>query len=148
MGLMDRRALLVGGAGVTTAVLAGYLSDADENREPTLTTETPQEREYDADNPFSIVLMNECDQNHSVAVEISRNGEAVYEDTTDGCAGETITIAEYETTGRYTIRAETNDHQMETSAEIERENLMSHWAAVCRIVVDDDGVLVEVEFAD
>lgn len=148
MDSMNRRVLLAGGAGVTTAVLAGCLSDADENREPNSTSEPPQEQEYDADNPFSITLMNNGARNHSVAVEISRNGDTVYEDATEVDTGETITVAKYETTGRYTIRAETDDHQMETSAEIERENLISHRSASCRIMVDDDGVLIEVEFAD
>lgn len=148
MDSMNRRVLLAGGAGVTTAVLVGCLSNADENREPNSTSEPPQEQEYDADNPFPIILMNDGDRNHSVAVEVSRNGDTVYEDTTDVDAGKTTTVAKYETTGQYTIRAETGDHQMETSAEIERENLMSHRSAFCRIVVDEDGVLVEVEFED
>lgn len=145
---MNRRVLLAGGAGVTTAVLVGCLSNADENREPNSTSETPQEQEYETDNPFSITMMNDGNRTHSVAVEISRNGDTVYQDTTAVDTGETITIARYETTGRYTIRAETDDHLMEASTEIERENLISHRSASCRIMVDAGGVLIEVEFAE
>lgn len=61
MGSLNRRTLMVAGAAATTAVCAECLSDADETRDPKTTSGTPHEREYDAENPFSILLMNDDD---------------------------------------------------------------------------------------
>lgn len=151
MPAVSRRVLLTCGAVVGTTSLVGCLGEDtdDEEDTPTNTTEgTPQEREYDAENPFPISLVNDGGLAETVEIEISRNGDEIFADTLEVDADERITVAEYETTGRYAIRAETGEHQMETYADIERENLMSHRAAFGDISVYEDGVLIRVWFED
>lgn len=150
MDSVDRRALLTGCLAAATSALAGCPSEDSglESNDGSSPEGTPEEQEYDADTPFSILLVNDGEDSRSVDVEIDRNGDRIFGETVAiGPEGRT-TVAEYETTGRYTIRAATGDHRMESSAEIERENLMTHRAASGRIAVDENGVLVRVEFDD
>lgn len=150
MDSVNRRAVLAGSLVIGTSALTGCPSDRDDS-EPNNRSNpegTPEEQEYDAENPFSILLVNDGDGPQHVAINISRNGDLKFEDTIEIDPDERTTVAEYETTGKYTIRAETDDHQMEASAEIERENLMTHRAASGRITVDENGVLIRVQFDD
>ena len=150
MNSLDRRAVLTAAAVVTTAALPGCPGGDGEaaSGRPGTPEDTPREREYDAENPFSISLVNDGERTETVEVEIHRNGDRIFEDDISVDAGGRTTVVEFETTGRYTIRAATDDHRMETSAEIERENLLTHRAASGRITVTEDGVLVEVAFLD
>lgn len=151
MPSVDRRALLTHGAVVYTSTLVGCPgeeADDEGNAQSNATEEPPEEQEYDAENPFTILLVNDGSRAETVDIKISRNGDEMFDDTLEVDVDERPTVAEYETTGRYTIRAETDDHQMETSATIERENLVTHRAASGAIRVDEDGVLVRVRFDD
>lgn len=148
---LGRRTLLAHGPVAGVAALGGCLGegrDGEDNSPSNGTEEPPEEQEYDAENPFTILLVNEGGQFETVDIEITRNGDGIFDDTLDVEPDERITVAEYETTGRYTIRAETDEHQMETAADIERENLMTHRAASGTIRVDEDGVLIRVFFDD
>lgn len=150
MDSVNRRALLAGGLVVGTSALPGCpgVRDDTEPNNRSNPEGTPKEQEYDAENPFSILLVNDGDGPQNVAINISRNGNQIFEDTIEINPDERTTVAEYETTGYYTIRAESDDHQMEVSTEIKRENLMTHRAASGRITVDEDGVLIRVQFDD
>lgn len=151
MNSADRRTFLAAIAVVTTLGLPGCLGEGtdEERRErPSPIDETPHEREHAAENPFSISLVNDGERTETMEVEILRNSAKILEDAISVDAGDRTTVVEFETTGRYRIRAKTDDHRMETSTDIERENLMTHRAASGRIAVDEEGVLIEIKFDD